>query len=200
MKDYQKEIDKKAARRAELFKEKEIIDAELSKLYKEITVLKDKQTKAKMAQEMTFEDRFEWLMEEKGYGSDMERYYAAQKLINDDLGLWMSGYYPFSEQKAIEIMLYKGVQDNLEKVYASLCSILHLVKPTDEEGNKRFKLFEHTCSEHGVWALYYTPAGNWKLTSCRWGREEVVKEWENLREALFYCQKHHYYESSENED
>lgn len=196
MKDYQKEIDKKEARRTELFKMKEPIDAELLKLYDEIKALREKQTKESLKKEMNFEEKFNFLMFEDGCSSDMERYRAAQKFVNEELGLWMSGYYPSTSQKGLEIMLYKGAGDNLEKTYNSLNKILPLVKPYNDEGEKRFKLFEHTLSEHGIYALV-NKDDIWKLTCTSWGRERDIKEWDNLKDALAYCQEHHYYESSE---
>lgn len=199
MKDYQKEIDKKEARRTELFKLREPIDLEIEKLYYEIKALKEKQTEQSLEQDMGFVEKFYFLMFEDGCSSDMKRYDAAKELINDELGLWMSGYYPETEQKAVEIMLYKGEGDNLEKTYDSLCKILPLVKPIKEGKEKRFKLFEHTLSEGGIYALKNVDE-KWKLTITSCGRERDIKEWDNLKEALMYCQEHHYYESSFDED
>ena len=116
------------------------------------------------------------------------------------MGLWVSGYYPFSEQNAIEIMLYKGAEDNLEQTYESLNVILPFIKPINEEGDRRFKLFEHTLSEWGVYDLRLSKEGVWTLNKTTYGREKVEKTFENLYDALKYCQQHHYYESSDEED
>lgn len=192
----QQEIEKKEARRKELFDLRKPIDEELQTLYKQIDKLKDKQTKELLSKEMSFEDKFKFLMFDDGYSSDMERYDAAQEMI-ESLNLHMGGYYPFSDQKAIEIMLYKGRNDNLNYVYNSLIKILHLVKPMNKDGDKRFKLFEHTLSEYGIFYLRYTASGEWILSKTTYGREQEIEKWDNLMEALIYCQKHHYYEGSE---
>lgn len=197
-KNIEKQIADKEARRAELFKLKEPIDKELMKLYEEITKLNEKLTKAKLNQEMSFEEKFEYLMFENGIGSDMERYREAEKMLSE-LGFHMGGYCPYSKQKCAQIMLYKGVNDNVEQVYENLVKILPLIKIHNEKGEKRFKLFEHSLSENGVYELVLKDNST-KLVVWRYHQENFIKEWANLKDALLYCQQHHYYESSFTED
>lgn len=196
--DYEKKIAEKEARRQELFKLKEPIDAELSKLYKEIESLRDKQSKEKLKEEMSFEERFLWLMQEDGCSSDMTRHKAAEKMLHD-MGFWMSGYYTFSQQKAIELMLCKGKEESLTQTLENLTKILPLIKPMNEEGHKRFKIFEHTLSESGIYDLWQQ-GDDWVLEKTTHGRTEELKRWGNLKEALAYIQQHHYYESVEDEE
>lgn len=198
IKKLEKQIRDKESRRSELFKLKEPIDKELESLYEDIKNLKEEITKAKLKQEMSFEEKFEYLMFEDGIGSDMERYNAAQKMLSD-MGFHMGGYSPHSNQKCVQLMLYKGVNDNLKEVYDNFTKILPLIKPNTDKGEKRFKLFEHTLSEDGVYELVFD--GNMiKLVVWRYHRESMIKEWDKLKDALLYCQEYHYYESSLDDD
>lgn len=194
MKDYQKQIDKKQARRTELFAQREPIDKELTLLANQITALKEKQTEQNLKREMSFEERFEYLMFEDGCSSDMKRYNEADKFIQE-LGFYMSGYNPETQQKAVKLMLYKGKNSNLEQTYNSLVKILPLIKPVNAEGDKQFSLFEHSLSENGSY-VFVVGKNKCTLKVWRYHREYLVKEWEDLMEALAYIQEFHYYESS----
>jgi hypothetical protein len=177
---------------------KEPLDAELKRLYDEIQELKEKQTEIKLKEDMTLGEKIQWLLFENGYDSDMKRYYEADKFFKD-MGLWVSGYYPHSQQKALEIMLYKGAQDNLDKILEGIKTVLPFIKPMNAKGERRFELFEHTLSEWGIYDLRINKYDVWILNKTTYGREEVEKVFDNLYEALKYCQEHHYYESSEDE-
>ena len=72
-------------------------------------------------------------------------------------------------------MLYKGAEDNLEQTYESLNVILPFIKPISDEGDRRFKLFEHTLSEWGVYDLRLSKEGVWTLNKTAYGRERVEK-------------------------
>lgn len=196
MKSIEEQIKQKEARRQEIFKIKEPLEKELSELYIQIQKLKEKQTEAKLEEDMTLAEKVEWLLFEDGYNSDRKRYEECQKFFLE-LGLWVSGYYPYSEQKALEIMLYKGVQDNLDKTFESVNTVLPFIKPINDRGERRFKLFEHTLSECGICDLKVDKEGVWTLNKTTYGREKVEKTFENLYDALKYCQQHHYYESSD---
>lgn len=198
MKSIEEQIKQKEARRQEIFKIKEPLDEELVKLYNQIQKLKEKQTEAKLEEDMTLAEKVEWLLFEDGRSSDMKRYNECRNFFQE-MGLLVGGYYPFSEQRAIEIMLYKGVQDNLDKTFEAISLVLPFIKPINDEGERRFKLFEHTLSEWGIYDLRFDKVGTWTLNKTTYGRKNVEKTFENLYDALKYCQKHHYYESSEEE-
>lgn len=196
MKSIEEQIKQKEARRQEIFKVKEPLDKELSELYIQIQKLKEKQTEEKVREDMTLGEKIEWLLFEDGYSSDSKRYGECQKFFRE-LGLCVSGYYSYSEQKALEIMLYKGVQGNLDKTFESINTVLPFIKPINDKGECRFKLFEHTLSECGIYDLKVDKEGVWTLNKTTYGRERVEKTFENLYDALKYCQQHHYYESSD---
>ena len=198
MKSIEEQIKQKEARRQEIFKIKEPLDEELVKLYNQIQKLKEKQTEAKLEEDMTLAEKVEWLLFEDGRSSDMKRYNECWNFFQE-MGLQVRGYYPFSEQRAIEIMLYKGVQDNLDKTFEAISLVLPFIKPINDKGERRFKLFEHTLSEWGIYDLRVDKEGVWILNKTTYGREKVEKTFENLYDALKYCQKHHYYESSEDD-
>ena len=196
MKSIEEQIKLKESRRQEIFKIKEPLDKELIKLYNQIQKLKEKQTEAKLKEDMTLGEKIEWLLFEDGHSSDMKHYNECQRFFQE-LGLWVSGYYPYSEQKSLQVMLYKGAQDNLDNTFESINLVLPFIKPINDEGERRFKLFEHTLSEHGIYDLKVDKEGVWALNKTTYGREKVEKTFENLYDALKYCQKHHYYESSD---
>lgn len=157
-----------------------------------------KQKEAKLEEDMTLAKKVEWLLFEDGSSSDMKRYNECRNFFQE-MGLLVGGYYPFSEQRAIEIMLYKGVQDNLDKTFEAISLVLPFIKPINDKGERRFKLFEHTLSEWGIYDLRFDKVGTWTLNKTTYGRKNVEETFENLYDALKYCQKHHYYESSEEE-
>ena len=192
MKSIEEQIKQKEARRQEIFKIKEPLDEELVKLYNQIQKLKEKQTEAKLEEDMTLAEKVEWLLFEDGHSSDMKRYNECLNFFQE-MGLLVGGYYPFSEQKAIEIMLYKGVQDNLDKTFEAISLVLPFIKPINDKGERRFKLFEHTLSEWGIYDLRLDKVGTWTLNKTTYGRKNVEETFENLYDALKYCQKHHYY-------
>lgn len=198
MKSIEEQIKLKEARRQEIFKIKEPLEDELVKLYDEIQKIKEKQTEAKLEEDMTLAEKVEWLLFEDGRSSDMKRYNECRNFFQE-MGLLVGGYYPFSEQRAIEIMLYKGVQDNLDKTFEAISLVLPFIKPINDEGERRFKLFEHTVSEWGIYDLRFDKVGTWTLNKTTYGRKNVEETFENLYDALKYCQKHHYYESSEDD-
>lgn len=198
MKSIEEQIKLKESRRQEIFKIKEPLDKELIELYNQIQKLKEKQTEAKLKEDMTLGEKIEWLLFEDGHSSDMKRYNECQRFFQE-LGLWVSGYCPYSEQKSLQVMLYKGAQDNLDKTFESINLVLPFIKPINDEGERRFKLFEHTLSEHGIYDLKVDKEGVWTLNKTTYGRKRVEKTFENLYDALKYCQQHHYYESSEDD-
>lgn len=137
--ELEKKLNSIKERRDDLFAIMKPIQEELSTLYKEMTLLGEEITKAKFKIEMTEQERFDFLMEENG-SSNMVLYNAANEYIVS-LGLYMSGYCPFSQQKTSEVFIYKFNHEKNVKTIESLKKLVSLYKPMDEDGNKFFKVF-----------------------------------------------------------
>lgn len=192
MKDFEKEIAALLAKREPLITERDKLTATIGKISKKIEKLREEQELVEMKQPMKPEDEIEYFLFEDGRVSG-ERYKAREKFWNDK-GLWHSGYFPEMSQIHLEIMLYKGVNDNLEKVFTTLEKVLPYIKT--QNGVKRLGVFEHSLSENGSYTIEITDE-TFDLVVHRYGRKSLVKSFDNLLSLLQYVQQHHYYESSE---
>ena len=111
-----------------------------------------------------------------------------------DFGLGICGYNPVTEQVRLEMRLYRGVDDNLERTVQAMEKVLPFVK--DFGGVKRFKVLEHTLSKFGVYIVEIGPQ-SYTLTKTTFGRKSKVAEFTTLRELVEYVQENHFYQSSE---
>lgn len=195
MKDFDKEIAELEAKRGPLVVERDKLTARIVKISKKIEKLREEQELAQMQQPMKPEEEIEYFLFEDGLVSG-ERYKARKKFWNDK-GLWHSGYYPETSQIRLEVMLYKSINENLEKVFATLEKVLPYIKV--HNGVKRLGVFEHSLSENGSYSIEITDE-SFDLVVHRYGRKSAVKSFDNLLSLLQYVQKHHYYESSEDEE
>jgi hypothetical protein len=108
------------------------------------------------------------------------------------------GYYLATNQGALEICCYKKVplQEQLEEVKMAI----PLLKEFDMEKcstgvdrpAKVLGIFEHTLSEYGVYELHIFE-DTIELTKTTYGRLELVKEFENIEDAVGYIRQHLYY-------
>lgn len=195
MKDFEKEIASLLAKQAPLIAQRDNLTTQIVNIGKEIEKLREELELVQMKQPMTPEEEIEYFLFEDGCVSG-ERYKAREKFWNDK-GLWHSGYFPEISQIHLEVMLYKGVNDNLENVFTTLEKVLPYVKT--QNGVKRLGVFEHSLSENGSYTIEITDE-SFDLVVHRYGRKSAVKSFDSLLSMLQYVQKHHYYESSEDED
>lgn len=183
--------------RQKLFDLKKPIDEKIKNTTEEIQKVRTLISTEKLKSVMSFEEKFEFLFFEDGRSIDNVRNSAARNLIENELGLFMSGWCPFSQQKVIQIKLHKGTDSNLNKVFESFSKILPLIKPMDEEGNKNIGIFEHTLSYSESIYLQITPTNEFHLMG---NRNRVKKSFPDLLTALTFIQQYHYYSSSLLED
>jgi len=112
------------------------------------------------------------------------------------LYLISSGYFPETGQSCIQIALTRGDTKYTEKVYRSLKLVVpHLKKfKTNNLGDRVIlDIFEHTCSEFASYKLYLDePSVDSPCCIVTNGRREG-KRFKDLREALTYIQKEHWY-------
>lgn len=196
MTDFDSKITALTDERNALCLERDVFTDKIVKLSNKIEKLCEQKEKEKMKQPMTPVEEMEYFLFEDGCVSGA-RYKAREKFWQDK-GFWHSGYLPDVEQINLQMMLYKGEKDNLEKTITSLEEVLPLLK-VNAHGLKRLDIFEHTCSEHGSYSVEITDK-SYDLIVHRYHRKSTVKSFDNLRSLVEYVQEHHYYESSIDSD
>lgn len=134
--------------RDKIFEQIKPLQEKVSSLSKKITDLTEAITVETLKTEQSEQDRFDFLMAESGSGLDHVRYNAANLLIHD-MGLYMSGYCQFSQQKAVHVFVFKFDDARNEQIIASIKKLSNLLKPMDAEGNKHFKVF---CKDPVIFA------------------------------------------------
>lgn len=134
--------------RGQLFEQIRPLQEQAAVLSKSITDLNDAITVETLKTEQTEQDRFDFLMAESGSGSDMKRYNAADTIIRD-MGLYMTGWCEFSQQRSAQVFIYKLDEGRNDKTIVSIKKLIELFKPMDEEGNKTFKVF---CQDYTIFA------------------------------------------------
>lgn len=199
--EIEQHIDSLISSRQELFDLKKPIDIKISEISDEIKKQKELLTIEKLKTQMTIKEKFEFLMFEDGLSYDMIRTKEAQNFINNDLGLWLSGYSPFSEQKKFRIKLHKGSNCNLLQHFNSLNLILPFIKPDDDKLNKNISIFEHSLSLNEKMRLQITPDNVFNIIGNIGNRDKIKIQFNDLFSALTYIQKYYYYSSDiEKED
>jgi hypothetical protein len=110
-----------------------------------------------------------------------------------------SGYYPDTNQSAVQIMLYRKDDETvLAKMAEGIELLLPAIKPLKEigsdEGIKLFDIFEHTLSQSGSWTLARDVAsGVWHVRRNRFDERMYAK----LEDALRSIRERHYYQKGE---
>lgn len=149
MTDFDSKIAALKEKREPLYDERDALTDKIVKLSKQIEKLREQKEQEQMKQPMTPVQEMEYFLFEDGSVSG-ERYKAREKYWRDK-GLWNSGYHPDIQQVNLQMMLYKGEQDNLEQTISTIEEVLPLLKA--HNGVKRLDIFEHTCSKNGSWSV-----------------------------------------------
>lgn len=136
------------AQRAQIFEQIKPLQEQASLLYNNIKDLNEAITIETLKTEQSEQDRFDFLMAESGSGMDMVRYNTASTYIRE-IGLYMTGYCEFSQQRTAEVFIYKLDKEANEKSIAAIKKLVELLKPMDKEGNKIFKVF---CKDPVIFA------------------------------------------------
>lgn len=177
------------AQRAQLFEQIKPLQEQASSLYKNITDLNEAITIETLKTEQSEQDRFDFLMAESGSGSDMTRYNAASTLIRG-MGLYMTGYCEFSQQRSAEVFIYKLDEEQNDKTITAIKKLVELFKPMDEEGNKTFKVF---CEDY---TIFSHPDGTFSLR-----KKRFQNDFTTLEELFaYYVDNCHCYDDEEGSD
>lgn len=177
------------AQRASLHDQIRPLQEQVSAISNEMSVITEAITVETLKSEQTEQERFDFVMAELGYGTDNVRYQAAQKLI-ESMGLHSSGYCPFSQQRAVDVIILKFSLNLNQRTIASVKKLVTMLKPMDEDGNIKFKVF---CQDYTIFAH---PEGTFSLRDGRFRRDF------DTLEALFtyYVDNHECYDSPTDDD
>ena len=107
-----------------------------------------------------------------------------------------SGYDPRTNQQWVRVKLPR--RGAIAGALVELDFFLPYIKPT--EGYKHVGVFEHTCSENGMYELREYGASDICLIKTIYGRESVEARFEAWRAAFEYVQKHHWYGDDDETD
>jgi len=117
-----------------------------------------------------------------------------------EIGLSTSGYFRDLEQSQVRIALVKNDPKSLPATIKGLNKVLKHIKPI-KGSYKQIDIFDHTLSEGGVYRLMVSEEkSKYKIQITRYHREEILHEFNNLKEALALIQKKYYYEDADAED
>lgn len=185
---------------AELEAKRAVICAQISKLTEQSAALYDQCQKLReeiAEREIAKSDQPNWLFLLKEQNS-MVALRALEKALRE-FGMSSFGYRPATMQRIVKISLYKHHAESairLQKTLEGLQKILPYIEPI--EGWKVINILESTLSEYGVFDLYVGEK-TCEVRKTTYGRERIVFKASSLLEALEYIQKHHPYDS-EDED
>jgi hypothetical protein len=108
-----------------------------------------------------------------------------------------SGYYPDTDQSAIQIMLYRKDPDAvLERMAEGMTKLLEVIKPLKEQDTQiiLFDIFEHTLSQGASYTLAYDLSDKlWKIRASRFDNAMFV----HLIDALKTIRERHYYQKGD---
>lgn len=185
--EIQSKIDALSSDNKELFESKKPIDLKISENSLKIKTLKEDYSKTFLANpDLSFKDKFEFLMFENGASGNKTIETALKLLFKNELpAIKASGYFSFSSQKTISIALIKGDNCNIQAVYQDLNKIIDFIKPANVDTLSQYSSHYLKLSSDNVWSL-------------KVGRSHT--NFNSLLDLLTYCQEHHFYESSFPED
>lgn len=171
------EIAQLEAERSSIFEKIHPLQEQATKLFSEIKAVNEKLTVAILASELTEQERFDFIMYQNGVSIDSNRHDEARKFITE-LGLYMLGYNPFSNQNMSSVFIYRHGKNT--KTIESIKKLAQLYKPMDEEGNIVFPVF---CTDHSILAK---SDGTFSLTVGKF-----VKDFDILEELFAYYERNH---------
>lgn len=183
------QIENLSAQRAQIFEQIKPLQEKAVSLYQNITDLNEAITVETLKTEQSEQDRFDFLMAESGVCSDTLRYNKANTLIRE-IGLYMSGYCEFSQQRSAEVFIYKLDNEANEKSISAIKKLIELFKPMDKEGNKTFRVF---CEDY---TIFVHPDNTFSLRKRRFQNNFATIE----ELFAYYVDNCHCYDEDENND
>lgn len=127
---------------------------------------------------------------------------AALARVQDHCALRVAGYFPKTQQRAIQLALVRGSDSVTQAALAGLETLLPHLKPVEDfpEKGREAVIVEvrgSTLSESGVYQLMIDqPGGYYALSRTSYGVRTVLETATSLPEILAYIQKRHPYKGS----
>jgi hypothetical protein len=195
IKEAEAEVELNEEKREDLFKQKEPIDRNLLRLSKRNEKLQDQVAKIRMTAKKT---DWAWLLHSNHQEHSMEKYHLREIKLRE-LDLRSHGIFADIEQVQIEISLIKNDKKSLPDTMKGLKKILKYIKPV--EGFKRIDINEYNLSAGGIYELLIDDDKDvYNIQLTRYHRSEIVKEFNNLKEALVEIQDNYYYTNAKRDD
>ena len=160
---------------------------------------------------MSIDEQIKYALPEAGNSSDMVKYKFENNLAKS-LGFYSSGYNPNTNQRCWKIMMTKGSQESYDITLASLKLLIphllsHEIKNV-REGNlhgevtlvgKTVDIFEHTCSQFGVYTLFVLDKGKtpYSILETVHHRNTLTNKFASLEEVVTYIQENIWYTGGE---
>lgn len=138
-------------------------------------------------------EEFTWIDLLDANGTQISHHKLKERLNAFCLGgLDSIGYWPDTQQRAIQVKLIKGASTTkLANIYSGLLTILPHITP-NEDGYRQIDIIEHTLSEFYSWTIGVLGYNADSETHILQNNYEY-KRFPNLMECLVHCKKHHWY-------
>ena len=185
-------IAKIEAIREGLFARQKPIQEKLMQSYKKLEKLENARDKLLLQQKP---DDWNLLLS----GNPSSELYRAARIAIDNLGLFMSGAWTETNRAAIKVMIRKNSPESLAQTEKAVELLLPYTHP-HKDGYKYFGIFEHSLSAACIFLFLIKENEEYNIVTERGHRRETRASFKNLKEALIYIQKHHWYGDSEPED
>lgn len=157
---------------------------------------------------MSIDEQIEYALPEDGNSSDMVKYRFSNDLCVS-LGFSNSGYNPQTNQRSWKITMTKGSQESYDKTLTSLKLLIPHLKSFEiknvREGNlrgeinltgKTIGIFEHTCSEFGVYNMFISDTGKkpYSILTTAYRRTTLMNSFATLEEIVKHIQENIWYD------
>jgi len=179
------------------------VEGEINGIRKKIIPLEDALT-AFFAKKKNLQDEYDdltiksfkkldwnYILFEDGRNCSNTRYQYRDQQINK-IGLTSSGYISEIQQVQIRVMLSNGDLKKLKQTKKALEKVLPYIKFVKNE-YKRIGIMERSCSASGVYELLVSKGMQYLVIKTAYGREEKLKRYNTLDEALQYIHDYIYY-------
>jgi hypothetical protein len=168
-----------------MFKQREDWDNRYSVLYKKI---EDAQNELHSIKLEKCEADWYFLLEVKP--ESMVRYKAADNALRK-IGLYASGYWEETNQRCIQISLYRDDKEHANKVMESVQVLLPYLKARSG-GFKQFSITDESLSEHGSYSLQVWP-DRYEVEKMYYYNSKTVYSSPNIEDVFDYIRKELYY-------
>ena len=179
-----------------------IIEGDIKDVQKKITPLQEslnvlwetKKNLEKQFDELTIKSfkkpDWNYILFENGMVNNARYKYRGEQI--NKIGLSNSCFFQDTQQVQIKVTLTNGNLKQLKQTKKALEKVLPYIKFT-KNGYKRIGIMERSCSANGIYELFVSKGIQYLINKITYGREEILKRYNTLDEALQYIYDHLYY-------